>query len=77
MAIVTREDLEKIATEDFAIDTLCAYVEAFHGTVDADGEGNFLGNLEVWTDGSKEEEDEEDSWMDEDNEDDEDDNDRW
>jgi hypothetical protein len=70
MAIVTREDLEKISNEDFAIDTLCAYVEDFHGTVDADGDGNFTGNLEVWTDGSKEEDDEEDSWMDEDEDDD-------
>lgn len=70
MAVVTREDLEKIANEDFAIDTLCAYVEDFHGTVDADGEGNFLGSLEVWTDGSKEEEEEEDSMWDDDEEDD-------
>lgn len=76
MAIVTREDLEKIANEHFKIDTLCAYVEDFHGTVDADGNGNFTGSLEVCTDGStEEEEDEEEDSMWDDNEDDEDDDD--
>jgi hypothetical protein len=69
MAIVTREDLEKICNEDFEIDTLCAYVEDFHGIVDADGDGNFTGNLEVCTDGSNEEEDDDDSMSDEDEED--------
>jgi len=65
MAIITCEDLEKISDSDFSIDALlCAYVEDFQGTAEADGKGNFIGSLEVWTDGSEEQTN--NSWEDDD-----------
>ena len=51
MAVITMADFEKISNEDTK-NSLYAVVEDFDGTITADGEGNFDGDLEVITDGS-------------------------
>lgn len=67
MAIISLEDYKKISKEELT-PGLYAIVENFYGEVDVDGNGNFTGALEVWTDGSNEVEVEEDdsSWDDDD-----------
>jgi len=77
MAIISLEDYKKISKEELT-PGLYAIVENFCGEIDADGNGNFVGALEVWTDGSNEVEVEEDEWeRDEDDYREDDDNTDW
>lgn len=66
MAVITQEDYERLSNDELTVG-LYAVVEDFDGTVTADSDGNFTGDLTVLTDGTDELD--EDSWIDEEDDD--------
>lgn len=57
MCVIALEDYKKITNESPSAST-CAIVNGFYGEVEADGAGNFIGDLEIYTDDSQKTEDE-------------------
>jgi hypothetical protein len=70
MAVISKEDFERLSNDPLTVG-LYAVVEDFDGTIEASQDGNFNGDLCVFTDGTGDSD--EDSWIDED----EDDDDSW
>lgn len=71
MAVITKEDYERLSNDELTVG-LYAVVEEFDGAVIAHSDGNFTGDLTVFTDGTNNEDIDNDTWVD-----DEDDEEYW
>lgn len=60
MAVISKSDYDKLCSDELT-SGLYAVVEEFDGEITADGKGNFIGDLEVYTDDSQSDVDENDN----------------
>jgi len=79
MAVISKSDYDKLCSDELT-SGLYAVVEEFDGEIVADGKGNFIGDLEVYTDDSQTKDDdfdEEDNDEDDDKDDYEESDENW